>query len=330
MSWAQAGSRRVTIVMYHYVRDLRRSAFPRIKALDLAAFRAQLDFLSRHYTAIRAGDLIGALKHGDPLPPRALLLTFDDGYAEHFTEVMPLLEARRWQGCFFPVADAVTGHRVLDVNKLHFILAATTDAGALASHVLGAVEANGARLGLDPPDVYRARCGTVSRYDPPDVTFVKRMLQRELPESFRAGLIDELFRAHVTRDEASFAAELYVSAAQLGEMVDRGMYVGSHGCGHYWMDTLTPAEQAREIDASLAFLRSVGAATSDWIMCYPYGGFNASLLDIVRQRGCAAGLAVTVGVADLSADDPLTLPRLDTNDLPAAAGAPAGTWTAQA
>ncbi len=30
-------------------------------------------------------------------------------------------------GCFFPPAKAVTEHEVLDVNKIHFILAAVPD-----------------------------------------------------------------------------------------------------------------------------------------------------------------------------------------------------------
>jgi peptidoglycan/xylan/chitin deacetylase (PgdA/CDA1 family) len=113
-------------------------------------------------------------------------------------------------------------------------------------------------------------------------------------------------------------------------MVRHGMTVGSHGHGHYWMNTLPPPEQAREIDASLAFLASLGVPARDWVMCYPYGGYNDSLIDLVRQRGCAVGLAVTVGIADLATDNPLTLPRLDTNDLPKAGDAQPGDWTLRA
>ena len=60
-------------------------------------------------------------------------------------------------------------------------------------------------------------------------------------------------------------------------------------------------------------------------MCYPYGDANEPLTRVLRSRGCALGLTTRVAVAT-SADDPLLLPRLDTNDLPRSdASTPAAT-----
>jgi hypothetical protein len=82
------------------------------------------------------------------------------------------------------------------------------------------------------------------------------------------------------------------------------------------MDRLAPASQATEVDASLDFLRDLGAPTSDWVMCYPFGAYNDTLLRLLRDRGCAIGLTTKVAVAQLGIDDPLALPRLDTTNLP--------------
>ena len=80
--------RRVTIVMYHFVRDLRRSRYPAIKGLDVERFAGQLAHIQRHYTVVRMEDVVAAARDpGVALPPRALLLTFDDGYAEHYQTV---------------------------------------------------------------------------------------------------------------------------------------------------------------------------------------------------------------------------------------------------
>jgi len=121
---APGGGTRVTIVMYHYVRPLEGSRYPRLRALPLAAFRGQLDYIARHHEVIGAPELIAAVRGGPALPPNALLLTFDDGYTDHATHVLPELERRGWTGAFFPVAGAVTRRQMLDVNKLHFALAA--------------------------------------------------------------------------------------------------------------------------------------------------------------------------------------------------------------
>ena len=122
-------SRKVTIVMYHYVRDLDHSRFPAIKGLSVERFCRQLDYIQSRYTPIAAEDLIGALSPAKKeLPANPILLTFDDGYSDHFTNVFPLLDARGIQGCFFPPAQAVLEHKVLDVNKIQFVLAAVPDA----------------------------------------------------------------------------------------------------------------------------------------------------------------------------------------------------------
>ena len=42
----------------------------------------------------------------------------------------------------------------------------------------------------------------------------------------------------------------------------------------------------QEIDKSIEFLKSIGSSTDNWAMCYPYGGYNQSLIDILKRKGC--------------------------------------------
>jgi hypothetical protein len=168
---------------------------------------------------------------------------------------------------------------------------------------------------LDTPSRYWAAYGQANRFDPAEVVYVKRMLQVALPEALRNRICDELFRRFVTQDEAAFAAELHMTPDQLRAMIRCGMYVGAHGYGHHWMNSLSPTRQADEISRSLQFLESLGAPTQDWVMCYPYGAHNEGLELLLSQRGCALGLTTRVAAADLGRDHALRLPRLDTNDL---------------
>lgn len=308
---------RVTIVMYHYVRDLARSRFPRIKGLALEDFRGQLDFLQRHYQVVTMEAVLDALANGGRgLPPRAALLTFDDGYAEHFAHVFPLLDDRGLQGSFFPPAQPVLDDKVLPVNKIHFVLAAVDRPEGLLPEVLAAIDARQGSHGLRPGAEYWAGFQEPGRYDSREVLFIKRMLQRILPEAPRNEIVDELFHRHVTGDEAAFARELYASLDQLRCMHRHGMYIGSHGYSHVWLNSLDRPSQQQEISRSLDFLRRVDPALSRWVLCYPYGGYDPVTLEVARGLGCAAGLTIDVGLADLAHNDPLRLPRLDTNDLP--------------
>jgi peptidoglycan/xylan/chitin deacetylase (PgdA/CDA1 family) len=309
--------RPVTIVMYHYVRDLKRSRFPAIKGLLLERFCRQLDYIQTHYTPIRAEELLESMASPqEDLPPNPILLTFDDGYSDHFANVFPLLDARGIQGCFFPPAQAVLEHRVLDVNKIQFVLAAVADAGTLLDEVFSCLGEFRSKHALKTKEAYLMAVSGEHRYDTREVTMLKRLLQRELPETVRAEIVQRLFAKHVTIDEAAFACELYMSVDQIACLRHHGMHIGSHGYTHAWLNHISPEAQAVEIDRSLDFLQKLGIGKDEWTMCYPYGGFNDALLQILRARQCRLGFTVEARVADLDLDDRLTLPRVDTNDLP--------------
>ena len=163
-----------------------------------------------------------------------------------------------------------------------------------------------------------------------DVCFIKDMLQRGLPELLRGLIADELFARFVSHDEQAFAREVYMSVDQIACLQRHGQYVGSHGYNHYWLDSLPPDLQRLEIDRSLDFLAQVGSPVDRWMMCYPYGAHDASVRGLLAERRCVVGLTTDQGIARLDRDTPLVLPRLDTNDLPKSADAPANEWTQRA
>jgi peptidoglycan/xylan/chitin deacetylase (PgdA/CDA1 family) len=310
-------NRTVTIVMYHYVRDLANSRFPAIKGLTVDRFRRQLDHIQANYNPITVEDLLNAMSSPHKyLPPNPILLTFDDGYSDHFLNVFPLLEERGIKGCFFPPAQAVLEHRVLDVNKIQFVLASVSNAWKLLDQVFDALDEFREEYSLKTREGYLIAITEKHRYDPREVTILKRLLQRELPEKVRAELVRRLFEEHVTSDEEAFARELYMSVEQISCLRRQGMHIGSHGYTHAWLDHLLPESQADEIDRSLTFLREVGVDMDDWTICYPYGGYNDSLLGLLQDRRCRLGFTVEARTANLNVDGRLTLPRIDTNDLP--------------
>jgi peptidoglycan/xylan/chitin deacetylase (PgdA/CDA1 family) len=303
--------------MYHYVRHLESSDFPAIKGLSLARFRRQLDYIQSNYIPITVEDLLEALvSPANTLPQNPILLTFDDGYSDHFTNVLPLLEAKGIRGCFFPSAQAVLEHKVLDVNKIQFVLASVPDVADLLDQVLSSLEEFRSVYALKTQEAYIETDAEKHRYDTREVTVFKRLLQRELPEPVRVEIVRRLFAKHVTTDEAAFACELYMSVDQINCLRHHGMHIGSHGYAHLWLNHVSPETQVVEVDRSLDFLQRLGSEKKDWTMCYPYGGFNDSLLQLLRARECRLGFTVEARVADLDIDDRLTMPRVDTNDLP--------------
>jgi len=319
-----------TIVMYHLVQPPDAGPIAGLKSLDVAAFREQLAYIRRHYTPVSSLDLAAAIDGGSPLPPRPIVLTFDDGYRCHREHVFPLLEAERIPATFFPVAAALIERRLLDVNKIQFVLASTGEIERLVQEIDAAVDAASRDGACPPPSAFRAAWWKASRWDPPAVVYVKRLLQHALPDAVRVPLVDDLFRTIVSRDERRLADELYMDVGDLRAMHSAGMTIGAHGDRHVRLPTLPPEGQAREIDGALRVLDAAGAPRERFVYCYANGEHDGTSVDLLRARGCRAAFTTRLDLARLAAGEMLTLPRLDANDVPADANAPPSEWTRRA
>jgi peptidoglycan/xylan/chitin deacetylase (PgdA/CDA1 family) len=92
-------NRPVPILMYHVVGTAPAGApYPGLY-VGRADFAGQLAWLRAHdYHAVSLLRVYDYWKHGYALPRRPIVLTFDDGYREDFTNVRPLLARRHWPG----------------------------------------------------------------------------------------------------------------------------------------------------------------------------------------------------------------------------------------
>jgi peptidoglycan/xylan/chitin deacetylase (PgdA/CDA1 family) len=310
-------SKKVTVVMYHYIRDLAFSRFPEIKALLLSEFNEQIIYLKKNYSFITLDDCVNALYNKSDLPSNPCLLTFDDGYIDHFTNVFPILDKHKIQGCFFPPAKAILNHQVLGVNKIHFILASKyNNINDLVTCIFYYLDEYRSFYKLKSNHYYYNKLATKDEFDTRKVVFIKKLLQVELVEDLRKLIINDLFRKYVTKDEESFSRGLYMDLEHIKYMSQNGMYIGSHGYDHYWLDKLSSERQEFEVTTSLEFLQMVNAPTENWAFCYPYGAFNDSLISILKMKNCALGFTTKKGIANISNNNAYTLERLDTNFFP--------------
>jgi peptidoglycan/xylan/chitin deacetylase (PgdA/CDA1 family) len=304
----------LTIVMYHYIRPIIGSEFPGIKGLEIEGFKRQLDFLENNYSIVSSEQVIDKIIKNKKLPPKACWLTFDDGYKDHYQYVLPELIKRNLSGAFFPPRAAIKDNIILDVNSIHHILSCSKDLNKLVSDLNDL----SLQFGMTNEQIqaYYKKYGVANRFDNADTIFIKRMLQHLLPEQIRNKITSILFEKIVGIPQAKFSGRLYMNIDEIRKLVSSGMYVGSHGSMHYWLDRINSQKQKVDISSSVEFLEEVGAPTSNWIMCYPYGAYNNTTLSLLKELGASIGITTEVRKANLGIDNPLTLPRLDTNDFP--------------
>lgn len=313
----------VTVVMYHYVRDLKNSRYPNIKGLDIEKFKKQIKFFKENYNFVRIEDLIEYYKNSKEkeLPEKAILLTFDDGYKDHYTYVLPVLLENNIQGSFYIPTKCFQDKKVLDVNKIHFILESCIDE---EEKILKEMEEylkknKDSRISLSYDDYFK-EYAVDSRFDKKEVIFIKRMLQVVLPEDYRKKLVDILFKKYVCTigdkiiSERAFWEELYLTPEQIRMMEKLGMHIGFHSHDHVWLNSLSKEEQEFQIKSSIDYFKEIGVKTEKMTLSYPYGGYNEESVELIKKYGIPLAFTTKVAVADLNKDEDYALPRLDTND----------------
>jgi len=98
----------VPILMYHHVGEPPPGADAIRGDLTVlpSQFEAQLAYLSEEgYQTIHLSDLIMYLQMGRRLPPKPIVITFDDGYRDVFTNAYPLLEEYGFVATFFIITQ---------------------------------------------------------------------------------------------------------------------------------------------------------------------------------------------------------------------------------
>lgn len=304
----------LSIIMYHYVRPINKSKFPDLKGREVSEFLSQLDYLASNYTFVSVDEINYSIKKGSKLPPNACWLTFDDGYKDHLQYVLPALKKRGIQGAFFPPSRAIQNYELLNVNAVHFILAA----GISIHRLVVLLDSMCIQNGVAPKNIekFKKLYGKPNRWDCAETIYFKRMLQHALAPDLRTQIIADLFSEILGVSPIDFARDLYMNVNELRTLVNEGMYVGSHGAAHLWLDKCSKEEQIFDIRESLHLLEDVGAPTRDWVMCYPYGAYNRDSIDVIKTLSCSIGITTNPRVSRLRCDSQFELPRFDTNDFP--------------
>lgn len=89
-------------IAYHDVED--RDADQAVVAVRTERLIEQLAWLHNNgYQPVTVDQILAARSGGPELPPKAILLSFDDGYASFYTRVMPILRSYQWPALLAPV-----------------------------------------------------------------------------------------------------------------------------------------------------------------------------------------------------------------------------------
>jgi peptidoglycan/xylan/chitin deacetylase (PgdA/CDA1 family) len=98
---------RAVILLYHSISDV-----PSDFAIPTRVFKEQVRYLADHFELVTVSELLAHLARKPERSRPLAALTFDDGYADNFDQVLPILTAHGIRATFYPITGALNGQRL--------------------------------------------------------------------------------------------------------------------------------------------------------------------------------------------------------------------------
>ena len=298
--------------MYHYVRPKNFSNI-QLNSLDSNMFEKQIRFLKNKSNIITNLDFEEMLKTKKVPRKSCTLLTFDDGYVDHYKFVLPILLKYKIKGNFYIPQDIIERKKILTVNKIHYILSKSQNKKKLL-HTINDILFKKFKKKLE--DFKIDKILLTSRFDTKETTLIKKLLQYYLPKKIRIFIVNHLFIKIFGNTEEELSKKLYMNSKNIQDLLNNDMTIGIHGKTHSHLSKMNYIDQEKEIKSSINFLNKFKLKKKNFSICYPYGSYNNETLKIAKKNDLAFGLTTTVGFINKdNLKKKLELPRFNANDL---------------
>jgi len=205
----------VPILEYHPIQPpIPGSPYPQL-FVPQADFTAQMKWLAAHgYTAVTLDRVEAAWYRGGELPPKPVVITFDDGYRSQFVAAFPVLQHFHWPGVLdlkakgsdLPAADVrrmLAAGWELASHTIHHLDLTTLGGAALRREIAGSKRELERRFGV-PVDNF---CYPAGRYDAAAIADLRRAGYRGATTEIY-GLADRSHRYTLARIEVEYADRL--------------------------------------------------------------------------------------------------------------------------
>lgn len=291
--FAGGGNRGLRIVAYHRVLDDDPATFPfdeELISATSAAFQTQMEFVRRHFQVVSFADLHRCALEDKPWPDRALIVTFDDGYADNYSHAFPILKEKDLPATVFLATSFMESGRLFWWDLVAYCFKQTAleavQLPEIASESLLLSDAMPRRQSINRVLLWTKRAADATKNE-----FLQRLpqiLEVEIPANLGHGM--------------------HLSWPQVREMAQHGIEFGAHSISHPILTNVEHEQLKLEIRGSKrAVEEHLGGEALTF--CYPAGQFNAAVQDEVRSAGFRFATAFHEAISH-SKPDHFALPRI--------------------
>lgn len=263
----------------------------------------QLGFLKAEYEVISPEDFRESRDEKCKLPPRAVLLTCDDGLRNHLTAMLPVLREAGVQCLFFVTGPSQENARPMLWHEQLYLLFLTAPHSIRVDLPEAGVrsEAHGRSA---KRDLWKNLVVQLSAFD--------GERRQQMLEEIRAQLgLLESWEEKYREDPVLAARFLTLSRDEVRQLADAGMSIGAHTESHPDLSQMPEEIVARELRQNRQELE-LALGKPIWALAYPFGDpAAASTREMALAEECGFTCAFVNHEYAVGSDHPrFALPRV--------------------
>jgi len=276
------------VLTYHHISEphARQYLNPSM-SIPTADFEQQMGLIRERYTPVSMTEVIGAIQNRDPLPPGAVLVTFDDAYCDFEENAWPVLRSFNIP-CVVFVATAYPDQpqNAFWWDRLYSAFILTQRRDTLVSTFR--------RFPLAEPAQRKQAFAVIQKH------------VKSLQNSEGIALVDEI----VKELDVPVINSSVLSWNDLRRLAREGVALGPHSQTHPLFDRITIEKVHSEVVGSLRDLeREIGSVLP--IFAYPGGNFNEQVVQVLKDEGIHLGFTTQRGINDFTHVNNLRLRRIN-------------------
>lgn len=262
----------VRVLTYHQIEDAQ-------------GFAQQMEFLAKNFYVANMDELIDVSSGHSTLPPKSVVITFDDAYRSFEEYAWPILKSHSLPVTLFvPTAFPDHKEKVFWWDKL--------ENAVTHSHQIDLLQTPFGPLPI----------GTVDQR----TLAYKRLRQyvKSLPHEQALSFVDQ-----VCQDLSSvFPPSKVMTWDALRRLAGEGVTLGAHTQTHPLMNRISLREACEEVIGSMKDLQREIGATSP-VFAYPDGQYTQEVVQVVKDAGIQLAFTTQPGTNDMSSSDHLRMRR---------------------
>ena len=264
----------IKIIAYHRINNIPTSNYPFDSGLINASceeFEEQVKYIKRYFNPITFTDLKNLIDNNLTIPKRTILITFDDGFEDNYTNAFKILSKHSVKATFFVSAGLMGQDELFWFERINYILRNTSE--STIENIDGTI--------ID-----------LSENKNLSINKISETMKLFSNDKMRAYILNLEKKLGIQYNESDLNFSKTMNWEQIIEMSDAGMEIGSHSYNHPILSRLSLEELKEELSLSkITIEKHIGKKVIS--LAYPNGddaSVGKTVEEVANNTGYTFGL----------------------------------------